>query len=210
MRARVRVRPGARACARGWSGACGPEPCARGRVAPGPVVWDLTPCSSPRHSLLLNLTEVLFHRIYSFIPEFVAPHTAVCKAFKRYLPCSLHALHAPRHAGPHARVWCCACASPRDSCVVLRRELMKMQFVHLRIRSCPNTDLQVRCLCTVLQAVGAPVRVRSLMCTHVNSVTRTQIQRTHANSRTHARTHARARTHAHRRGQCASSGGMCR
>eukprot|EP00802_Teleaulax_amphioxeia_P006385 Tamp_06389.p1 GENE.Tamp_06389~~Tamp_06389.p1 ORF type:complete len:485 (-),score=73.78 Tamp_06389:1270-2562(-) len=61
-----------------------------------------------KHSLLLNLTEVLFHRIYSFIPEFVAPHTAVCKAFKR--------------------------------------ELMKMQFVHLRIRSCPNTDLQARAM----------------------------------------------------------------
>jgi hypothetical protein len=34
-------------------------------------------------SSLLNLTEVLFHRIYSFIPDFVAPHTAVCKAFQR-------------------------------------------------------------------------------------------------------------------------------
>ena len=34
-------------------------------------------------SPLLNLTEVLFHRIYSFIPDCVAPHTAVCKAFQR-------------------------------------------------------------------------------------------------------------------------------
>ena len=40
--------------------------------------------SFPSHSALLELTEVLLHRIYSFIPEFVAPHTAVCKTFRRW------------------------------------------------------------------------------------------------------------------------------
>jgi len=36
------------------------------------------------NSLLLKLPEVLFHRIYGFIADRVAPHTAVCKLFRRF------------------------------------------------------------------------------------------------------------------------------
>jgi hypothetical protein len=53
------------------------------------------------HSSLLLLPEVLFHRIYSFIPHCVAPHTIVCKAFRRELLTAPHARLCVRSCCPN-------------------------------------------------------------------------------------------------------------